>query len=346
MHYRAVNLLIGTACDMNCPYCLQTGTDIPANRPSDIDAFVEQFKDFLGSSTIHRIVIWGGEPMVYWTKTVKPLLEGLIHAGICPKDKFMITTNGRKMADDYVKFANENPVWTTISAHEWGFTKEQEDRFFKLERFSISSIIHGKHISLFDLRAHFYRLLQSYLRPPRLYAHYVRANDGCAKEFYLTKANVDAFCFHLIKEVLPLALSGDMWARWQLAQLLSERRKELAKGNESKCILSDRLAIDLHGNKYECHHNYDAKNIIGNIFSKAIPIYPEEKHIDPFKYSDSASCRSCHVFNECHGGCYLSNTHEVDCYMAKKLHAVYTILEGYPWTRFTGTPMFGFGKGA
>lgn len=346
MHYKAINLLIGTACDMHCPYCLQTGSDIPANRPADIASFIARFKAFLGDSTIHRIIIWGGEPMVYWAKTIKPLLTGLIEAGIVPQDKFMITTNGRKMTTDYVDFANANRVWTTVSAHEWGFTRDQEDRFFELERFSISSIIHGQHINLFDLRAHFYRLLQTYLRPPRLYAHYVRANDGCAKEFYLTKDKVDAFCTHLVKEVLPLALAGDMWARWQLAQLLSERRKELAKGNESKCILSDRLAIDLHGNKYECHHNYDAGNIIGNIFSKTIPIYSTEARINPFRYSDSEDCRACHIFQECHGGCYLSNTHEADCYLAKKLHAVFQILQGYPWTRFTGTPAYGFKKGA
>lgn len=326
---------------MKCPYCLQTGEDIPANKAVDIGTFIKRFKVFLGESTIHRLIIWGGEPMVYW-RSLKQLLLGLYEAGIVPEDRTMVTTNGRRMTDDYVQFANCHRLWTTISAHDWNFTEEQYVRFFRLRDFSISSIVHAKHINLFDLRDHYYDMLVNFGRPPRIYAHYVRANDGCSPEYYLTKADVDTFVNHLLREVLPLAVKGDIWARWQLAQLLSERRKELTKGNESKCIIFDRLTIDLHGNLYECHHNYDVSNIIGNIFSKTIPIYAEDVRPNPFKYSDSEECRHCDVFSECHGGCYLSNTHDVDCYLAKKLHLAYQKFERYPWARFTGTHINGF----
>jgi len=341
MRYRAVNLLIGTACDMKCPYCLQTGEDIPANKAADIGRFISCFKTFLGDSTIDRLIIWGGEPMVYWER-LKSLLLGLYNAGIIPQDRTLVTTNARRMTDDYVQFANEQRLWTTISAHDWNFSQEQYDRFFRLKDFSISSIIHAKHINLFDLRERFYDLLARYGRAPRLYAHYVRANDGCSPEYYLSKSDVDVFVNHLLNEVLPMAIKCDAWARWQLAQLLSERRKELAKGNESKCILHDRLAIDLHGNRYKCHHNYDASNIVGNIFSKTIPIYAETQRPNPFKFSDSDECRNCSIFTECHGGCYLSNTHDVDCYLAKQLHLAYREIEIHPWARFTSSPIPGF----
>lgn len=322
---------------MACPYCLQTGDEIPANKKVDIGWFVERFAEYFSHSTVDKLIVWGGEPLVYWGR-VKELIDTLRARGIEPNKGFYITTNGRKMNEDYVEFVNSRPIWTTISTHGWGFTQNQLDTFFKLKAFSLSEIIHHNNINFLHLRSMFFDLAATYKRAPRIYLHYLRANSGCDSSFYLTKDDVDRLANHLVHEVLPLAIDGDEWARWQLAQLLSERRKETNKGKESKCISPARLSIDLFGNQYECHHNYDASNIIGNIFSKTIPIYAESTRPNPFKFSDSIECRECSVFNECHGGCYLSNTHDVDCYLAKTLSHVYMLVESFTWAHSTATP--------
>lgn len=329
MAYKAINLMIGTACDMRCAYCLQTGADIPANHKADLVSFSEKFIPFLHSSGIpSRIIFWGGEPMLYW-ETIKSIMQSLEKADSCPTEGFFITTNGRRMTDEYVEYANAHHVWTTVSAHDWGFTREQMDRIFRLDHFSISSIIEHRQIEFWDLRKRFYELEDRYGFKPRLYLHYLRANDGCSPDCYLTKDDVDKLVEHLVFDVINLACRGDDWARWQCAQLLSERRKELAKGEGSKCVREDRLSIDLHGNTYRCHHNYDASNISGNIFKKTIPIV-EQPLIDCKRFEDSPECRNCSIFSECRGGCYLSNTHEVDCYLAQMMSKVYALMEQIP----------------
>ena len=325
MAYRAINILIGNACDMKCRYCLQTGTDVPANRQADISVFAEKLALSLDGAMPNRIIFWGGEPMLYWQKirTILDLFEGF---GIAPREGFFITTNGQKMTDEYVEYANSHTVWTTVSTHDWNFNDAQMGRIFQLDHFSLSAIIHHKQLYLWDLREKFYALEDKYGFKPRLYLHFVRANDGCSSEFYLTQSDVDTFCEHLLNDVLALAMRGDDWARWQCAQLLSERHKEQAKGQVSKCVRDDRLSIDLHGNIYQCHHNFDASNICGNLFERVIPIHSSGT-LNPHIYSESQACRECEIFEECHGGCYLSNTHDVDCYLAKCLHGVYQQLE-------------------
>lgn len=326
MAYSGINILIGNACDMKCRYCLQTGDVVPANRQADISVFAEKFAQFLNGQMPKRIVFWGGEPMLYWRK-IKKVLDLFKSMGVNPAEGFFITTNGQKMTEEYVQYVNNHTVWTTVSAHDWAFSQEQLDRIFQLDHFSLSSIIHHRNLEFWDLRKRFYVLEDRYGFKPRIYLHFLRANDGCAQEFYLTMADVDKLCDHLLNDVLTLAINGDDWAKWQCAQLLSERRREVAKGKGSKCVRSDRLSVDFHGNIYQCHHNFDAGNITGNIFHSYIPIVDAVSVVSPYCYSSSEECLSCKVFEECHGGCYLSNTHAVDCYLAKKLHEVYEAFE-------------------
>lgn len=325
MAYQGINILIGTACDMRCPYCLQTGDEIVANRKADIHKFSESLAKYLNGEMPKRIVIWGGEPMIYWEK-IKELFDAFRTNAIEPLEGYFITTNGLKMTDEYVEYVNERSVWTTVSAHDWRLPKTQWDKIFQLDNFSISSIIHHKHIDFWDLRRRYYEFEDQYGFKPRFYLHFLRANDGCSPKYYMTKDDVDKLCEHLMGDVITLASLGDDWARWQCNQLLADYLKELKKGNGEKCIREDRLTVDLHGNIYACHHNYDATNICGNLGSSIIPIIPEQP-INPRIFSSSEECQSCSIYNECHGGCYLSNTHDVDCYLAKRMHFVYEAMK-------------------
>lgn len=324
--YQGINILIGNACDMHCAYCLQTGTDVPANRPADVRTFAEMLASKLPEGMPRRISIWGGEPMVYWAK-VRQLMESLTAVGVAPTQGYFITTNGQKMTDEYVDYVNAHTVWTTVSSHDWHFTVEQWDRIARLDHFSVSAIIHRKHLTFWDFRRRFYAFEDRYGFKPRFYLHFLRANDGCSPEFYMTKADVDALCRHLLDDVVTLARLGDDWARWQCAQLLIEHRKEIAKGIGEKCVRSDRLSVDLHGNIYACHHNFDASNICGHLSRTVVPIRADHATVDPRRFSVSEACRACDIFEECHGGCYLSNTHDVDCYLAKQMHTVYEAMK-------------------
>lgn len=325
---------------MRCPYCLQQGAEVPANRRADVTGFAEKLSAHLAGDQPERIMIWGGEPMLYWRR-IHGLLDAFERFGVNPEQGFIITTNGRGLTDEYVDYANEHPIWTTVSTHDWQFTNDQLDRIFMLDRFSMSAILHRTQFPLWHLRERYYKLEDRYGIRPRLYLHFLRANEACSPDFYLSKEDVDRLAEHLINDVLTLATLGDDWARWQCAQLLSENRREIEKGEGGKCVRSDRLSVDLHGNVYACHHNYDASNIVGNLFRKTIPIHTvgSDDHgsgsANPFihslpspgRYADIEPCRSCAIFRECRGGCYLSRTHEIDCYLARRMAGVYRMFE-------------------
>lgn len=318
-----VNILIGSACDMKCPYCLQTNEKSEADRKADPVAFAAKLADYLKGNTIKRVAYWGGEPMLYWNR-IKAIHSTLKEKGLIPEQS-TITTNGRKLTEDYVAYANANPdIWTVVSWHDGIFTDRQLDTIFQLKRFSIAQIIHHYHTDMWDTGALYWTLFEKYGRPPNTYVHFLRANDGCAKDYYLTKEDVDTFCNHLI-DIAHLAAAGDEWAQRQCRQLLFHRDK-VKRRKGPMCVREELLSVDTHGNTYACHHNYDSSNITGNIFRKVIPIKTSVQ-LNPRRFFDSEECRNCEALEECRGGCYTSNTHNIDCYFAKKRYSVYQLME-------------------
>lgn len=326
MKYKLVNLLIGSACDMNCPYCLQTNERSPADHKADSLEFAYKLAGYLGGDRPDKISYWGGEPMLYWDK-IKTIHRVLSEQSLTPSDKSIITTNGRKLSEDYVLYANAHPdIWTVVSTHGWGFTDEQTDRIFSLNNFSLSVLIHHHHLDLWEERDKYWELKERYGREPKICAHFLRANDGCSPDYYMTRGDVDKFCRHVSRDIIPMARMGDEWARWQCSQLLFERNRLIKRGEGCMCVRPDQLSVDLHGNRYNCHHNYDGSNITGNIFKKVIPITSAERP-DPERFYKTEECRNCDILEQCRGGCYTSNTHEIDCYFAKERAKLYSAIE-------------------
>ena len=318
-----VNFLIGSACNMKCGYCLQTNEKSPADHKADPAEFAHKFARYLDGQKIERVAYWGGEPMLYWER-IKLLHGTLKDEGIIPEQS-TITTNGRSLTDDYVDYVNANPdIFTVVSWHDGKFTDEQLSRIFRLKQFSISQLIHHYHTDMWDTRDLYYSLYEKFGHFPNTAVHFLRANDGCAKDYYLTKEDVDKFCKHL-RVVVELARVGDTWALWQCSQLLYHRNKVRSRVGPM-CVRDELLSVDLHGNIYACHHNYDASNITGNNFRKVIPIKAAPQYA-PRRFYDSPECQNCECLEECRGGCYTSNTHEIDCYFAKERHYIYKAME-------------------
>lgn len=319
-----LNILIGSACDMKCPYCLQTNEKSEADRKSDPVQFANRLVEYLKGSNIRKIAYWGGEPMLYWER-IKTIHRVLTEQKLIPTEKSIITTNGRKLTEDYVEYVNNNPdIFTVVSWHDGKFSDEQLKLIFQLNHFSISQIIHHFHTDMWDTRDLYWELYEKFGRFPHMAVHFLRANDGCGSEYYLTKEDVDRFCEHL-NEVVQLAAIGDQWALWQCAQLLYHRNR-LKPYEGPMCVRDELLSVDIHGNTYACHHNYDKSNITGNIFKKVIPIHPRQP-LSPRRFFDTEECQNCKAFEECRGGCYTSNTHEIDCYFAKKRYPIYKLME-------------------
>lgn len=327
-----INILFGSACNMRCGYCLQISEKAPADHKADPELFVEKLSGVLKQAPA-TIAYWGGEPMLYWGM-IKAVHSGLSRKGIVPTHHSVITTNGRLLTDEYVDYANAHPdIWTVVSLHDGGFTDEQMDRIFRLERFSLSELVHAKRTSLWDLQDLYYRLKLRYGRAPKICVHFLRCNDGCSPDYYMRREDVDSFCRHLM-DIVRMARMGDEWASWQCRQLLFRRDRVRARSTGALCVRDGVLSVDLHGNTYACHHNFSAKNMTGNLFrigsARRLPIV-SGKTVDPQRFAKSQKCRDCEFFNECRGGCYTSNTHELDCYLQKNLSRIYRVMEAQLW---------------
>ena len=316
--YSQVNLLIGSSCDMHCPYCLQHDGRSLADRKADPEEFAEKFAKFLRGRTVGKVMLWGGEPMLYW-KRIRAVYEALHRAG-ARIGYYVFTTNGRSLTDDYIEFANSHPdLRTVVSWHGGGFSDDQLERIFRLKTCTLSEIISHYRLDLWDFRNWYWELQERFRKGVIVCAHYLRATDGCGEDWYMTREDVDAFFGHVERDILPMAAWGDEWAGRQLSQLLYDRDRRLPQPVGAMCVRPDRLSVDLHGNEYLCHHDFAATNVIGNVF-RGIPIVPEESLRETQKYWKSDRCRKCpeDVRLYCRGGCYLSKTHDIDCYLAKR----------------------------
>lgn len=323
---KSINLMLGTACDRSCEYCLQSNGASPANKKPDLDWFCDNFKNLVSANT--SISYWGGEPMIYFDK-IKHIHNHLKDAGITFK-RATITTHGRSLTDEYVDFANANPeIWTSVSCHGYDFADAQLKMISRLKSFSFSEIISHENLFSNSAREFAYSFEDRFGVFPHVWLHFVRANDYCDPKFYLTHEDVDLFCNHLMNDVLPMAQIGDKYSIWFLNQLQRERIKKRDKSDGAMCVNAGSLSIDLHGNIYQCHHDYSQSNIVGNAFKKIIPIYESEIK-NPNRFYSTPECQKCELLNECRGGCYLSHSHKVDCYLTKRLSRVLRNVEkGY-----------------
>lgn len=325
--YKQVNILIGSACNMKCSYCVQQNGKSPADQPANAEEFAEKLAEVLKGSQLNRIMYWGGEPMLYWEK-IKTIHSILKEKGIVPV-KSIFTTNGTLMTDEYVDYANANKDFKTVlSSHQWNFTDEQLARFFRVNNLSFSDLITHKQRDLWLIRKRYYEVWKKFGKRPSFSVHFLRANDGCSPEDYMTKEDVDYFIHHIAYDILPLAVMGDLYSRSVMGSLLYERDRVINKSDGALCVRKDVLSVDLHGNVYNCHHNFGANNIVRNIFKKIIPIRSSDLP-DPERFVKSKECLNCDIFEQCRGGCYSSNTHEIDCYFAKERAKLFELVE---WT--------------
>lgn len=317
---KALNLLFGSACNLHCGYCLQQD-DMPRNnKKADVDEFLTKFKDFVATTnlTTKTVHYWGGEPMLYWNRIKK------VYLGITPLFKarmHRITTNGTLITDDYVDFCNAHPdIFTVVSFHDGRITDDQWKRIVKLKNFSVENLIHHKQLDPRIREKDWRKICEFAGREIPFGFDFLKANNGCAPEYWLTEDDVTQY-FRNIFDLFNETKTND-FAKVVISHFLYSFQKDLE--NKTKygppCVNTSVLSIDLFGNVYKCHHDNSPTNVVGNIFKKIIPITP--RNMNHARYYYSAICKMCFAYRSCGGGCYLSNTHDVDCWYYGGRHQI------------------------
>ena len=320
-----VNIVYGGACNKKCAYCMQE-PDIN-NKKGDIDKFLMNFKKFLiseGITQINSVHYWGGETLLYWKQVRKTILE---LDSLYNIKMHRITTNGTLIDESYVEFCNKHQnVFTVVSLHDFAIPDEIWRLIGKLDRFSVTGLLVRGITSADYFKPEWERVKCLTGKAVNIGIYPAHATDGCAKDCWLTIQNIDAYFVDLIDNIYRRACNGDEFSRKIIANFLfnCSTREKLATA--PKCFHSGVLSVDLFGNQLICHHNDNSANRCGNIFDRKI-YFKKESDKNPERFFVSNECQSCEALPLCKGGCFLTNTHDVECYWEKARWALFKVLK-------------------
>ena len=315
-----LNIFLGYACNFKCGYCLQSPGSLPPNQDrKNVDRFVEKIIPYLQKNGIDEIAYWGGEPLLYWPQ-IEAIHERLLRAGLTFKFiKFV--TNGSLLESRHVEVLNRWDAFVVISRHD----AEGEPRWGKvaeLRRSSVSFLFSHEELVAWPWFQFLDGLEQRWGRPFYPYVHWVRATKGCDPQFYLTHDDLDIHVPHLWA-LAEQRLAGDRHARSMFEGHLRDWRRDLVTGGDGvpMCHGDHHISVDLAGNRYGCHHSARAELRTGSIFGSEEATPTTERaiaHVE--KFVKSGDCMVCPIRSWCRGNCNLSNTHDVDCRLAKEKH--------------------------
>lgn len=311
------NIIIGSACNWKCPYCLQD--DEPHfNRDNDIKYFCTNFLKFLEynykNKSINRFTIWGGEPFLYF-KEIKYLVDALKE--IPTIKKIRLATNGSLINKEHIKFLNDNDIYVNLSYHLGQLPDEQWKNVLQIKELHITSLIHHQELSWDNYFNKWQYLINKFGRYLTWYIYPILHVNNIPKEYILTKEDIDIYFNNLYSYLNKL--DNIFYLNAIQAIIYIYYKKFLKNTLSNYCFNKYNYSIDLKGNRYLCHHDFSSNTIVENIFKKTIPIIPIEFKEPLLKYK-SKQCQECKAYKICFGGCFRAKNPLLDCYFNNKIY--------------------------
>lgn len=318
-----LNIFLGFACNLNCSYCLQAGEEDRNGSPRLRTAeFLEKVVPIMKAKNIRRVAYWGGEPVLYW-RHIHDIHEGFLRAGI-EFDFVKITTNGTLVEREHVLDINRWRAFVNVSRHK-KFGVPNWDAIRGIFRQSHSIVVTSSEYILWDFLDEIRELEVVTNRRIYPWMNWVHATKGCPESEYLTMDMARAHIDHLMELADNLVHSDDRLIGDLFYGHISKWRNQLAKKQFiPNCFGDHQIDVDLEGNRYGCHHNVNASTKLGTWEG---PVEHQAAHDFIHRFVNTEECKACPIRFWCRGNCHMSQTHEVDCYLAKRKHEVFTYLD-------------------
>lgn len=299
------NIMLGSACNWNCPYCIQGARPF---KQVDPNAFCDKLLEHLEKTgridRINTFSLWGGEPLLYYD-TIKVILNRLKDVHI--RDYIRITSNGSLLTEDNYKLFNEHPVKFEVSYHEGQLTEDKWKIALKINHFIVSSLITHK---VLDWKFYFDRwhyLCNKFGRIFRWYIFPIIYAGNASSEYALTKEDIDFYVASLYEHLKEL---DNVFYRTAFEGLIYDSSAKGLDKYTNYCYNEKSIAIDLYGNRYSCHHDYENSMKVGNIFD-TIPI--------TWQPPVRKECVQCKAYPICVGGCFRCKNTSLQCYYYGKI---------------------------
>ena len=286
------------------------------NKKGDIDVFLKNIRRFFDkqkTQSVKSVHYWGGETLLYW-KQIKQTIEQFDEW--FDIDMHRITTNGTLIDEEYVEFCNQRSnIFTVVSLHDFTLSDQQWEIIGKLNRFSVSGLIFHGQVHSENYRAEWDRIKRITHKSVPIGLYPVHATEGCAEECWLTMEDTAEYFDDMLNNIYPKACNKDAFAKQIVSSFMYGCMTRSRLKTDAKCFHERVLSVDLFGNVLACHHNDNAQNRLANIFENKMFLIQEPE--SPAKYFNTAECQKCEALPLCKGGCFLTKTHDVECYWEK-----------------------------
>lgn len=309
---RKIELILGTACNFNCIYCVQH-----ENKPRckkqikpELLAWLDDLAYQLPLKFKPTIHFYGGEPLLY----KEAIHEVIDHCG--DNFNYLVVTNGSHLTDEDVDYFNKHKVRVALS-NDGPNTKitRQVDmledeafvaRFNRLESREVDSVFSG-------LNQDFYGLFDYVeAKAPRTPVSHEDLICNSQTDERLANFDIHALlqCYKRMGEDLLVDWEKDKYTT-QTAYTFNRWVKQamVCLNNPSFPAFSmcgsgkTRLAVDTQGNVYLCK-NFNKK--IGTIADDYATLNANAKKVTKElrdEHLEGKGCFECTAFYFCRGGC-------------------------------------------
>ena len=310
----SVNIMLGTACNWRCSYCLQTD-EKGFNVKHDPDVFVDKFRKYIIDNKIEikRIAYWGGEPCLYWdqVKTIDLQLQDLVQQ----PSRFI--TNGSLINDEHIRFLNQQQMLVNVSYHQGELSDDQWKQCFKIRRLYITSLIHHKCLTFEPYYQKWQYLYDKFGRCVSWYVFPLKYTNGMTSEYALTSDDIDQYIEYLYS-IVEKCKTNIFYKRMMEILFYTFYEHDYDPSYYNFCYNKNVISVDLLGNRYFCHHDCNHNNIVANIFDQ-IPIYNDTLFFDKIR-SKRQQCIHCPLYQRCIGGCFRDQSPTTTCYFKLKMY--------------------------
>lgn len=274
-HFSTVCIVLGTNCNFNCRYCMQhTGIKQPIENANNF----EKIKPFIKEVKPKKILLWGGEPLLYWDK----FKEVVLFVRSIDRDINIVTiTNGSLLTQEKVDFFNKYNVGIGLSNDAFA---TQDTRFNDVlsskKIFNLFKQIHSKGINtVISARTQdIYKVWQYY--DEKFPNEHINVNFDMLKNFTMDKflGDFDLNKFQItlnklkqgfVKSVLSNDFNSREFSFFLPLISLTNKQVQLPQYktlHHLKCGTMDSVIIvDFKGNIYKCKNSNEIIGNIGNL---------------------------------------------------------------------------------
>jgi radical SAM protein with 4Fe4S-binding SPASM domain len=328
-HVGALRILMGHGCNFNCGYCMQKDIGNPFERPrnKNTDKFISDIKEYLDTSHLQRIEMWGGETLLYWKDCVE-----IIKAFDKPDIEFYICTNGSPLGMKHVEFFKTVKGRVSITISHDGPGQEEQRGPDIIEKkasvikalaemtpkvgFSFNSVLTKNNCDLFAINDYFKNVRDTYNIPVQLVLSMAQIYDATdinnewaiqGDDLLRFQKNLRDYLEACREQFMRLGPTRDGDIMFNslfnfgegVVTLLKEFDSEQIRLQHTNCGASseDVISVDINGDIRLCPHSgeeykYGTIETIDTVVIKDITLDRNETH-----------CKDCAIFRLCHSTC-------------------------------------------